>query len=242
MRAQLIGDGDPQPIGFVAHRTIVPMASLTADVRRDDVVLWGGPGFHIVHYPLRHGTLFNIVAVFRTPTHAAKGDAAAYRAELRHTYRDAHPSMQALLAMMDLERRWPIGDRDPIRRWHKGRVVLVGDAAHPTLQSFAQGACMAIEDGLCLAEMIDGAEDFEAAFGAFTAARRVRTARLTLESRYLWDVYHAEGLAREAHWQALGERREQDVFQCLAWLYDGAFPASASVPAAAGTAASPRTM
>jgi salicylate hydroxylase len=232
LRAQLIGDGDPQPIGFVAHRTIVPMASLTADVRREDVVLWGGPGFHIVHYPLRHGTLFNIVAVFRTPTYAAKSDVAAYRAELQHTYRDAHPSMQALLAMMDLERRWPIGDRDPIRHWHQGRVVLVGDAAHPTLQSYAQGACMAIEDGLCLAQLIDSAEDFEAAFRAFAAARRVRTARLTLESRFLWEVYHAGGLAREAYWQALTERGEHDVFQCLAWLYDGVF----SPPAAAAAA------
>jgi 3-hydroxybenzoate 6-monooxygenase len=62
--------------------------------------------------------------------------------------------MQALLAEMDLERRWQVGDRDPIRHWHHGRVVLIGDAAHPTLQSLAQGASMAIEDGLCLAELI----------------------------------------------------------------------------------------
>ncbi len=74
VRAQLIGDGEPRPIGYVAHRTIVPMAEVTADVHREDVVLWGGPGFHIVHYPLRHGTLFNIVAVFRTSTHAERGD------------------------------------------------------------------------------------------------------------------------------------------------------------------------
>ena len=59
--------------------------------------------------------------------------------------------MKALLAMIDLSRRQAIGDRS-IRHWHKGRVVLLGDAAHPTLQSLAQGACMAIEDGLCLAD------------------------------------------------------------------------------------------
>ena len=127
---------------------------VTADVPRDVVVLWGGPGFHIVHYPLRHGTLFNIVAVFRSSTHSEKGDVASYRAELQHTYRTAHPSMKALLAMMDLGRRWAVGDRDPIRHWHQGRAVLLGDAAHPTLQSLAQGACMAIEDGLCLAYLI----------------------------------------------------------------------------------------
>ena len=120
-RAQLLADGDPLPNGFVAHRTIVPMDQVTADVPRDVVVLWGGPGFHIVHYPLRHGTLFNIVAVFRSSTHSEKGDVASYRAELQHTYRSAHPSMKALLAMMDLGRRWAVGDRDPIRHWHQGR-------------------------------------------------------------------------------------------------------------------------
>jgi 3-hydroxybenzoate 6-monooxygenase len=222
IRAQLFDDGDPRPIGFVAHRTIVPMADVCADVRRSDVVLWGGPGFHIVHYPLRHGELFNIVAVFRTPSYLQKGDTARYRAELQHTYRNAHPVMKTLLAMMDLSRRWTIGDRDPIRVWHRGRAVLLGDAAHPTLQSLAQGACMAIEDGLCLAEFIHRTGgNFEAAFRQFEFARCVRTARVTLESRYIWDVYHADGIAREVFWQMLGERSEQDVYQCLGWLYDG---------------------
>jgi salicylate hydroxylase len=222
IRAQLFGAEEPRPIGYVAHRTIVPMGDLQASVPRDRVVLWAGPGYHIVHYPLRHGALFNIVAVFRTSTHAEKGDVASYRAELDRTYRSAHPAMRGLLAMMDLDRRWPIGDRDPIRRWHQGRVGLLGDAAHPTLQSLAQGACMAIEDGYCLAELMHAANgDLEQAFRRYTAARHVRTARVTLESRYLWDVYHAEGIAREVHWQALGERSDADVFQCLAWLYDG---------------------
>ena len=61
----------------MAHRTIVPMERVPPDVPRDVVVLWGGPGFHIVHYPLRHGALFNIVAVFRTSTYAESGDVVA---------------------------------------------------------------------------------------------------------------------------------------------------------------------
>ncbi len=223
IRAQLLADGEPRPIGYVAHRTIVPMADLTADVHRDHVVLWGGPGFHIVHYPLRHGTLFNIVAVFRSPTYAEKGDAAAYRSELERTYRDAHPSMRALLAMMDLERRWQIGDRDPIRHWHKGRVVLLGDAAHPTLQSLAQGACMAIEDGLCLGELIHATQgDFPAAFRKYEQARLLRTARVQLESRSLWEFYHAGGIARDVRNETtVAEWSEDHIFRCLAWLYDG---------------------
>lgn len=231
-RAQLFNDGDPLPNGFMAFRTIVPMADVTADVQRDVVALWGGPGFHIVHYPLRHGTLFNIVAVFRRSAHAERGDVAAYRAELEHAYRDAHPTMKALLAMLDLSRRQAVADRDPIRHWHKGHVVLLGDAAHPTLQSLAQGACMAIEDGLCLADCIAAANgDYEAAFRRYESARAVRTARVTLESRYIWEVYHADGIAREVYWQMLGERSDADTFQCLAWLYNGfRLPEEAAAP------------
>jgi 2-polyprenyl-6-methoxyphenol hydroxylase-like FAD-dependent oxidoreductase len=221
-RAQMFADGDPLPNGFMAFRTIVPMGDITADVQRNVVALWGGPGFHIIHYPLRHGTLFNIVAVFRRSAHSERGDVEAYRAELEQAYRNAHPTMKALLAMLDLHRRQAIGDRDPIRHWHKGRVVLLGDAAHPTLQSLAQGACMAIEDGVCLADCIADADgDYEAAFRRYESARSLRTARVTVESRYMWDVYHADGIAREVYWQMLGERSEADTFQCLSWLYDG---------------------
>jgi 3-hydroxybenzoate 6-monooxygenase len=221
-RSQLLNDGDPLPNGFMGFRTVVPMEAVTADVQRDIVALWGGPGFHLVHYPLRHGTLFNIVAVFRRSAHSERGDVTAYRAELEHTYRNAHPTMKALLAMLDLGRRQAIGDRDPIRHWHKGRVVLLGDAAHPTLQSLAQGACMAIEDGVCLADCIAAArDDYEAAFRRYESARVLRTARVTLESRYIWDVYHSDGIARDVYWQMLGERSEVDTFECLAWLYDG---------------------
>ena len=223
VRAQMLNEGGPRMIGFVAHRTIVPMAELRADVRRDDVVLWSGPGFHIVHYPLRAGTLFNIVAVFRTSTYAEKGDIARYRAELDRTYRDSHPSMKALLAMMSLERRWPISDRDPIRHWSKGRVTLLGDAAHPTLQSLAQGACMAIEDAVCLAQAIElGGGDFARAFRHYESARYLRTARVQYESRYLWDsFYHLGGIEREVMRDAWAGRTERDMFECLAWLYDG---------------------
>jgi salicylate hydroxylase len=223
IRTQMLNERSPRMIGYVAHRTIVPMADVRAEVYREEVVLWSGPGFHIVHYPLRGGTLFNIVAVFKTSTYAEKGDIARYRTELDRTYCNSHPSMRALLAMMDLERRWPISDRDPIRHWSKGRVTLLGDAAHPTLQTLAQGACMAIEDSVCLAELIDLSDgDIESAFRQYESARYLRTARVQFESRYYWEnFYHLGGIEREVARHAWAGRSEQDVFQCLAWLYDG---------------------
>jgi salicylate hydroxylase len=228
-RAKLIGDGEPRPIGYVALRTIVPMGELKADVPRDCVVLWSGPGLHIVHYPLRHGSEFNIVNVFRTAAHAVRLDAAAARAELEHAYRNTHSSMRELIGMMDLRWRRSIGDRAPVRHWHQGRIVLLGDAAHAPLQSLAQGAGMAIEDGLCVAESIHAADgDYQAAFRRFEAARLLRTARVQLESRSLWDFYHLdEGIARDVRNATVAGWDEAHMFDCLAWLYDGApIPAS----------------
>jgi len=225
MRQQMCSEGEPRMTGFVAHRTIVPMADLRADVRRTEVVLWSGPGFHIVHYPLRAGSLFNIVAVFKTSDYLERGDIERHRADLERAYANSHPSMKALLSMMDLSRRWAVSDRDPIRHWSRGRVTLLGDAAHPTLQTLAQGACMAIEDAVCLAELIEQARgDFAAAFRRYETVRYLRTARVQFESRYHWDnFYHAGGLEREVAREIWSGRGEDEMFNCLAWLYDG-FP------------------
>ncbi|MBN8965403.1 MAG: FAD-dependent monooxygenase [Rhizobiales bacterium] len=223
IRQQMLGEGEPRTIGYVAHRTIVPMADVTFDVDRDNVVLWSGAGFHIVHYPLRDRSLFNIVTVFKTSS-AVATDTASPHPDLAHVYRDSHPTMKALWAMMDLSHRgWPSSDRDPIRHWSKGRMTLLGDAAHPTLQTLAQGACMAIEDAVCLADFIDlSGGDFEQAFRSYENARYLRTARVQYESRYLWDnLYHVGGIEREAARDAWSTRTEDDVFGCLAWLYDG---------------------
>ena len=224
IRQQMLDEGEPRMIGYVAHRTIVPMADVNFEVDRDDVVLWSGHGFHIVHYPLRGGTLFNIVTVFKTSNDAAPSDTASPHPDLDRVYRDSHPTMKALWGMMDLSRRgWVSSDRDPIRHWSKGRVTLLGDAAHPTLQTLAQGACMAIEDAVCLAELIEQASgDFERAFRQYERARYLRTARVQFESRYHWDnFYHVGGIEREVARATWSVRSEQDMFDCLAWLYDG---------------------
>ena len=222
VRAMLRQEGEPHQFGYVAQRTLAPMAKVPEPVPRRNVYMWSGPGLHIVHYPLRHGAEFNIVAVYRTATFADRLEECDHRAEVKRAFAGSHPTVLAMLAMMNLERRWPLADREPIRHWHKGRVTLVGDAAHPTLQSMAQGACMAIEDGVCLAAMIDLADgDFERAFAQYESERYIRTARLQLESRFMWGVYHAEGIARDVMRQTFADRTEEDLFRCLAWLYDG---------------------
>jgi 3-hydroxybenzoate 6-monooxygenase len=235
VRAAIVADGEPKPVGYVAHRTILPIERVPAGVQRDISALWIGPGFHLVHYPLRHSTLFNIVAVFRTGSFGDKGDAAFHAAEVERTYRSAHPVIKSLLALMDLERRWIIADRDPVRHWSSGPATLLGDAAHPALQTFAQGACMAIEDAVCFADCIaQTGADFAAAFRRYEAARIVRTARVQLEGRALWAGYHAEGIARDVWLATFASRDAAETCECLSWLYDGfTLPNQAAAPASA---------
>jgi 2-polyprenyl-6-methoxyphenol hydroxylase-like FAD-dependent oxidoreductase len=223
-RQRLIGDGDPRASGYAALRTIIPMTELNVDVPCDSVLLWGGPGYHVIHYPLRYGREFNLVAVYRTPTHAEKADPATCRAELDSIHCDAHPLVRALSNKLDFRWRRPVVDRNPVRRWHNGRIVLIGDAAHAPLQTLAQGACMAIEDGLCLGELIHASDgDFTAAFRRFEALRLTRTARVQLESRAIWDwLLHAEGIARDVRNATVADWDEAHMFNCLSWLYDGA--------------------
>jgi len=223
IRQQMLQEGEPRTIGYVAHRTIVPMTALTFDVDRDDVVLWSGHGFHIVHYPLRNHTLFNVVTVFRT-LNARPSDTESPHPDLAHVYRDSHPTMRALWGMMDLSHRgWVSSDRDPIRHWSRGRVTLLGDAAHPTLQTLAQGACMAIEDAVCLAELVDQHDgDFVSAFKAYERVRYLRAARVQFESRYHWDnFYHVGGIEREVARAIWSNKSGEQMYDCLAWLYDG---------------------
>jgi salicylate hydroxylase len=222
VRRQMVGEEALRPIGYVAHRTIVPMDQVSKEIGRDEVILWGGPGFHIVQYPLRNRSLFNIVAVFQTENIYERADEETYRRVLMETYATAHPLMHEMLGMLDLKRRWVIADRDPIRNWTDGRVALLGDAAHPALQSFAQGACMAIEDAVVLAECIHMMkDDFARAFKTYERARVLRTARIVLENRSLWEFYHLGGIAAEVRNEACATRTEEDTFRCLAWIYDG---------------------
>src|SRR6266852_5742168 len=109
-------------------------------------------------------------------------------------------------------------DREPVREWSRGRVTLLGDAAHPMLHYLAQGACMAIEDGVSLANKMSEADgDFAAAFLAYQRARYLRTGRVQTMAR---EVYHASDVVRELRNAMLVDRSAQQAYESMAWLYD----------------------
>lgn len=220
LRAQMHPGDVPRDTGYVAHRTIVPMDEAPALARRrQGVTMWSGPGFHVIYYPLRDRTELNIVVVVRVPA-GVDADGPAYRAHLQAIMDSAQQEPRELIQRVNLDRRWSIADRDPIRRWADGRVTLLGDAAHATLQSLAQGAGMAIEDAVTLARILEEeGDDYAAAFQRLQRARFLRTARVQLESRALWDVFHCEGVDADVRGLQFRERTTEDAYRCLDWLW-----------------------
>ncbi|WP_399684220.1 FAD-dependent monooxygenase [Xenophilus sp.] len=221
LRLQLHPGDSPRDTGYLAHRTIVPMAQAPASIReRRGVTMWTGPGFHVIYYPLRGRSEMNIVVVVRVPPDLDVTDNERYLEHIAALTRRAAPEARDVVQLVNLERRWSIADREPVRRWADGCFTLMGDAAHATLQSLAQGAGMAVEDAVTLAELVQSCgHDFTAAFKRFERARFLRAARVQLESRDLWDIYHCDGARAEVRSQQFEEKSADDFYRCLDWLW-----------------------
>jgi salicylate hydroxylase len=222
VRARIVSDGPPRVSGHIAYRAVLPIDQVPEAWRPNSVVLWGGAKHHFVHYPLRRGQIFNLVAVFHSDHYEEGWDTYGDPAELTDRFKDAHPQVKGLLEKINAWRMWVLCDREPVKQWSKGRVTLLGDAAHPMLQYLAQGACMAVEDAVVLADKVTAAAgDYEAAFQAYEQARYLRTGRVQLTARYYGEAYHAAGVTAELRNMMLGNRKPEQAFEGLGWLYDG---------------------
>jgi salicylate hydroxylase len=185
------------------------------------MTIYCGPGFHLVHYPLRGGKLLNLVAVFHSKRFDEGWDAYGDPAELAQKFATAHPNVRNLLAKIDQWRMWILCDREPVAVWGSGRATLLGDAAHPMLQYLAQGACMAIEDGWVLAESVSTRGANSVALREYEKQRYLRTGRCQIMARVYGDVYHAEGVARELRNKLLTQRTSEQAIAGFEWLYRG---------------------
>ena len=154
IRDRIVGDGKPRVSGHIAYRAVLKHDEVPKDLWRPDVVLWAGPRTHFVHYPLRRGELYNLVAVFHSDRYVEGWNAEADADELWARFQGQRPEVLRMLERIETWRMWVLCDREPIKEWNKGHVALLGDAAHPMLQYLAQGAAMAVEDAVCLAEKV----------------------------------------------------------------------------------------
>lgn len=222
IRRRLVDDGAPLVSGHIAYRAVLPIDRVPEELRWNSATLWAGPRNHLVHYPLRGGKQFNLVAVFHSNVYREGWDTAGDPDELMRRFEGVHHLPMSLLEQIEDWRMWVLCDREPVAEWSRGRATLLGDAAHPMLQYFAQGACMATEDAVCLAGRVaESGGDYTAAFAAYQKDRYLRCARVQLTARLLGDIYHAGGVARELRNLVFGGGPEDVGYEGFAWLYGG---------------------
>ncbi len=237
VRSQLLGAQPVRASGHLAYRGMVRSADLPAALRAPLVTAWLGPRLHVVHYPVRQGGWFNVVVVVHGVLGQGHGGAVgadpqswtheAHADDLRRTLGAAHAD---LLQMVDVVPRWtlwPLNDRPPItgpQEHARGRVALLGDAAHPLRPYLAQGAAMALEDAWTLGRLIEqqpagGNIPWAAVFERFAQVRWARNAQVQRRSQRNGSIFHASGpvrWGRNAAMAALGESLLD-----LPWLYSG---------------------
>jgi len=221
--------------GLCAFRSLVPAERAPSIARRPVHTLWIGPGRHAVHYPISSGRLINIVAItpaneWTTESWSALGDVR----DLRREFTGWAPELCDLLEAVDETRRWALLERDPLDRWVRGRVALLGDAAHPMLPFQAQGAGQAIEDAAVVAHCLAEETGTPArALLRYEALRRDRATAVQLASRGRADLNHLpDGPAQQARDAAM---QHDDPLGFNGWIYEFdalAAPGDAVVPEA----------
>lgn len=228
VRAQLVGDGPPRVSGHSTYRSVIPTERMPEDLRWNAATLWAGPKCHIVHYPLSGWKLFNLVVTYHNDAPEPVAGKPCPQEEVMRGFTHVHPRAQEIIRHGSDWRLWVLCDRDPVERWVDGRVGLLGDAAHPMLQYFAQGACMALEDAVALGEAVAAHDGVEAALDAYAAARMLRTARVQLQSRAIGEhIYHPAGAHARLRDAIMAAKSQDAWYDTLAWLYGGPAPAPA---------------
>jgi salicylate hydroxylase len=191
------------------------------DLRWNAATCWAGPKCHIVHYPLSDWKVFNLVVTYHNDAPAPVVGQPVCEAEVMAGFHHVHERARDIIRHGRDWRLWVLCDRDPVENWIDGRVALLGDAAHPTLQYMAQGACMAMEDGVCLAhELAASPDDQAAALERYRSRRVLRTARIQLQSRAMGEhVLHPDGAHAALRNEIMSAKTNAEWYDSLAWLY-----------------------
>jgi salicylate hydroxylase len=223
VRKQVVGDGAPRVSGHTTYRSVIPTERMPEDLRWNAATLWAGPKCHLVHYPLSGWKVFNLVVTCHNDAPEPVAGKPVSHAEVMPGFAHVHERARQIIDHGSDWKLWVLCDREPVDNWVDGRVALLGDAAHPMLQYMAQGACMAMEDAVCLAHMMETfAGDIEKALDAYRLQRVLRTARVQLQSRAMGEhVYHPAGAHAQLRNAIMRAKSSDDWYEDLAWLYGG---------------------
>jgi len=219
VRQQFVGD-PARVTGHVVYRAVVDKQDFPKDLQWNAASLWAGPNCHLVHYPLRGGEQYNVVVTFHSRKQEEWGVTEGSKEEVQSYFQGICPRARQLIDLPKSWKRWATADREPIAQWTFGRVTLLGDAAHPTTQYMAQGACMAMEDAVTLGEALRVHDnDFAKAFDLYQRSRVARTARIVLSSREMGRLYHAKGVERLVRNDLWKGRPQERFYDAMEWLY-----------------------
>jgi salicylate hydroxylase len=222
IRKQVTADGPPRVSGHTTYRSVIPTEQMPEDLRWNAATLWAGPKCHIVHYPLSGWKVFNLVVTYHNDAPEPVAGKPVSEDEVMKGFRHVHERAQNIIRQGTNWKLWVLCDRDPTERWIDGRVALLGDAAHPMLQYFAQGACQAMEDAVCLSHMLADHDDQAAALEAYRIRRFPRTARVQLMSRAIGEhVYHPAGEHARIRNAIMSAKSQDEWCDDIAWLYGG---------------------
>ena len=157
VRASLFGPDAPRFTGKICYRSVIPTGAVRGTWPYTEGAQWLGPHGTIVLYPMPGRELINVVCHYDDDNYRHESwIAECSREEVLERYAGWHESLLRLFAASDTWYKWALYDRDPIPRWTRGRVTVLGDAAHPMLPYLGQGACQAIEDGAVTATALRG--------------------------------------------------------------------------------------
>lgn len=219
VREQYVND-PARVTGHVVFRAVVDKKDFPENLRWNAASIWVGPNCHLVHYPLRGGEQYNVVVTFHSRDKEEWGVTEGSLEEVQSYFQGICPMARQLIDLPKSWKRWATADREPIGQWSFGRVTLLGDAAHPTTQYMAQGACMATEDGVTLGEALRVHDnDFVKAFDLYQRSRIARTARIVLASREMGRIYHAKGVERLVRNDLWKGRTPERFYDAMEWLY-----------------------
>lgn len=225
MRQFVVPPTAPRVTGLLAYRALIPMQSVPEKLRLQDVNVWVGPRVHAVLYPVKCGEYLNLVVVVQGPPPASleEWDHAGNKQDLEAAMGPIHADLRNMLAAVPAWRLWPLCDRPPIKGPHemaKGRIALLGDAAHPMRPFLAQGAGMAIEDAAELARSWARVDlSVPERLQIYAQARWARNAQVQQRSIRNGQIFHLQGplqWGRNVAMKFLGES-----LMDVPWLYSG---------------------
>ncbi len=220
VRSAVAGQGAPRPVGTTATRSVIP-AERAGALPRGSVGLWLGPQAHVVHYPVRAGAEIAVTVIAREDWRGRTWDAEADAGALRARLASFHGSLRQALVPDEGHawRKWALHVLPALPDWARGRIVLIGDAAHPVLPFLAQGGALAIEDAVTLAHCLDAAADPGSALAQFHAERAARARRIQRASRRQGGIYRLAAPFSWARDAVLALAPGHRLMARLDWLY-----------------------